>query len=217
MALSSSSSVGPSLAIALISFSMTSIVSPVASVRVAVPPMLHCRVVEPEQTVGDAVGEPALLAHLAIEPRGERAAAEDVIDDVGGHEIRIVARDARAAERHHGLRHIEIDDDAAAEALRSSRRRPACSLALAGSAPKVWSMSRPAVAASMSPTTAILSVSRAKHVAQVGLQVVDGDARHRLERAVGRAPIGMAGKGGAPPGAAGDVVRARGLRAAAAT
>jgi hypothetical protein len=75
-------------------------------------------VIEPHQTVGDRIGKPALLAHLLKKPRGKRAAAENVVDDVGGHEIRIFARDAGAAERHHRLRHVELDDDATSETLR---------------------------------------------------------------------------------------------------
>ena len=51
-------------------------------------------VIHPDQAGADRIGEPALLAHLVIEPRGERAAAEDVVDHIGGDEIRIVPRDA---------------------------------------------------------------------------------------------------------------------------
>ena len=37
---------------------------------------------------------------------------------IGGHEIRVLARNAGAAESHHGLRHVDFDDDAASETLR---------------------------------------------------------------------------------------------------
>ena len=69
--------------------------------------MLH-----PEQRFEDGIGQAALLADLAIEPRRQAAAAEDVVDDIGRHEIRIVALDAGAAERHHGLRHVERNEGA---------------------------------------------------------------------------------------------------------
>src|SRR5207245_9984905 len=74
--------------------------------------------IEPKEAARDAVSEPARLPHLEIKRRGERAAAENVVDDIGGHEIGIAAGNARPAEIHHCLRHVEIDDDAAAQSLR---------------------------------------------------------------------------------------------------
>ena len=51
------------------------------------------------QEIGiDRIGQPALLTHLAVKARGERAAAQDVIDDEGRDEIRIVACNAEPAE-----------------------------------------------------------------------------------------------------------------------
>src|SRR5262249_61858718 len=38
--------------------------------------------IEPDQAVGDAIGEAALLPHLDVEPRREGATAEDVVDDI---------------------------------------------------------------------------------------------------------------------------------------
>src|SRR5262245_14853298 len=75
------------------------------------------RMIEPDQRAVDRIGKSALLAHLAIEARGERAAAEDVVDDIGGHEVRVLARDAVAAEGHHRLWHVHLDDDALSEPL----------------------------------------------------------------------------------------------------
>src|SRR3546814_11426473 len=51
----------------------------------------------------DGVGEAALLAHLLDQARGEAATAEDVVHDIGGVVVWIVARDAFMAERHHRL------------------------------------------------------------------------------------------------------------------
>src|SRR3546814_20320270 len=51
----------------------------------------------------DGVGEAALLAHLLDQARGEAATAEDVVHDIGGVVVWIVARDAFLAERHHRL------------------------------------------------------------------------------------------------------------------
>src|SRR4029077_8142170 len=75
----------------------------------------------PQQAVVDRISKTALDANFAGEPGGERAAAENVVDDVGGEEIRIVARDTDAAEIDHGLRHVEVDIDALPERLRRSR------------------------------------------------------------------------------------------------
>jgi hypothetical protein len=47
-----------------------------------------------------------------VEPRRQRAAAENVVHDIAGHEIGIVALDAGAAEHHHGLRHVERNERA---------------------------------------------------------------------------------------------------------
>src|SRR3546814_5896280 len=49
------------------------------------------------------VGEAALLPHLLDQARGEAATAEDVVHDIGGVVVWIVARDAFLAERHHRL------------------------------------------------------------------------------------------------------------------
>src|SRR5258708_6922305 len=78
--------------------------------------------IEPEEVVGDAVSEAALLPDLDIKPRGDRAAAENVIDDIGGHEIGIAAGYSRPAEIHYRLRHLELADDPAAQLLRDGRR-----------------------------------------------------------------------------------------------
>src|SRR3546814_20729864 len=51
----------------------------------------------------DGVGEAALLAHLLDQARGEAATAEDVVHDIGGVVVWIVARDAFLAARHHRL------------------------------------------------------------------------------------------------------------------
>src|SRR3546814_9191226 len=55
----------------------------------------------------DGVGEAALLAHLLDQARGEAATAEDVVHDIGGVVVWIVARDDFLAERHHRLRSEE--------------------------------------------------------------------------------------------------------------
>ena len=51
--------------------------------------------VERQEIRRDTVGQAALLAHFVVEPRGERAAAEDVVDHEGRDEVGILARDAR--------------------------------------------------------------------------------------------------------------------------
>src|SRR3954471_2745274 len=47
--------------------------------------------VEPKQAGADTVSKPALLAYLMVKPRAHRARPIDVVYDVGGEEIRIVA------------------------------------------------------------------------------------------------------------------------------
>src|ERR1700741_4119214 len=79
--------------------------------------MLH-----PEKTGADAVGKPALLAHLGVKPRAHRAGAIDVIDDVGRNEIRIVARKTGSAEANDGLRNVEGHNDALAKPLHGGSR-----------------------------------------------------------------------------------------------
>ncbi len=86
---------------------MASSVSPARSARVPVAPMNSAELIHPERGFRDRIGEAALLAHFLVEPRRQSAAAEDVVHDIGSHEVRIVAANAGAAERHHGLRHVE--------------------------------------------------------------------------------------------------------------
>ena len=100
--------------------SISSSASRVRSALVWVLAMNSGGVAQVRQIRIDAVGEAALLAHLVIEPRGERAAAEDVVDHEGRHEVRVLARDAHAAEPHHRLRHVELRPRSAG---RPSRRR----------------------------------------------------------------------------------------------
>src|SRR4029078_3496059 len=56
-------------------------------------------VIHPEQRLIDRISETALFAHLLVEPRRQSAATEDVVDDIGGHEDRIVAENYWACER----------------------------------------------------------------------------------------------------------------------
>ncbi len=50
-----------------------------------------------------------------------------------------------------------------------------------------------------------------EHATHVVAQIGGGDARHRFQRALAFAAIGVAGKGGAPPTAAGETVRIGGI------
>src|SRR5271165_2349235 len=81
----------------------------------------QCGIIEPNEAARDSIGQPALLSHLAIKSRGERPAAEDVVDDIGGHEVRITATDAGPAEIYHRLRDVELDHDPPTKALRRHR------------------------------------------------------------------------------------------------
>src|SRR5262249_49685255 len=78
----------------------------------------HCRMIEPDQTVGDRISEPALFADFLIEPRIVRAAAENVIDHISGHEIGILAGNSRPTEIDDRLRDIEADFDPTPEPMR---------------------------------------------------------------------------------------------------
>ena len=107
-------------------------------------------------------------------------------------------------KRDHGLRHVELDHDAPAEAAAAARRAPA------QRRPSPAARRRRGRAACRRRRRrcrrrrAILSVSRANTLLHIGPQVVGGDRRHRFQRAVGRTAIGMAGKRGRPPAPAGD-------------
>src|ERR1700685_4102282 len=46
-------------------------------------------VIHPQQRFKYRIGQPALLADFVVEPRRQRSAAENVVDDIAGHEIRI--------------------------------------------------------------------------------------------------------------------------------
>src|SRR5258707_4129558 len=163
--------------------------------------------IEPEEAVGDAVSEAALLPDLDIKPRGERAAAENVIDDIGGHEIGIAAGYSRPAEIHYRLRHIEMDDDPAAQLLRDDRR-DRLELGLGrqraeGAVDKLSGGRRLHVAHGGD-----LWIVARERAPGGGSQVVDGDLGHGFERAVHRLAVGMVGEGRCPPVAARHVVGA---------
>ena len=173
----------------------------------------HRGVAEVQQIRIDAIGEPALFANLVIEARGERAAAEDVVDQIRGHEVRVLARDARAAEPDHRLRHVELRHDPPSDLARR-RIGHAAKLARSGQGAE----------------------HAVEHLAERGgvdvadrrdLQVRAGEhaAAHRpsgrrpvmvgteVERAVVRPRVGVTGEGRVPPGAAGDRARIGGLAA----
>src|SRR6185437_8923639 len=56
----------------------------------------------------DAIGEAALLPHLGGETRREAAAAQDMVDDIGGVPIGIVALDAGLSEDDDALRDRQL-------------------------------------------------------------------------------------------------------------
>src|SRR5262249_56196074 len=58
----------------------------------------------------DRIGKPALLAHLLHQSRRKAAAADDVIEHIGGDEIVVLAGDAAMAELCYRLRHAPLDD-----------------------------------------------------------------------------------------------------------
>src|ERR1043166_38463 len=169
----------------------------------------HRRMVEPQQAGAYPIGKAARLAHLAVEPRGVRAAAEDVIDHIGGEEIRILACEARAAELDHCLRHVEIDHHAGAEPAhrhvgngrqRGLRRQAAEHLV---------DQSTGAFGIDVADDADGQRATRedARHVA---LEIVGIDLRHGFEGAVVRPPIRVIGKRRRPSLLVGDVVRAAG-------
>src|SRR5690606_21122812 len=83
------------------------------------PPVLGCRAADEESRMVErceiavnGVAEAPLLAHLLGQPRGEAAAAEDMVHDVGGNEVRMVTLEAGVAELDLGLRDVHRDDPA---------------------------------------------------------------------------------------------------------
>ena len=160
---------------------------------------------EPDQAVGDAVGQPALFAHFPVKPRREGAAAEDVIDDIAGHEIGIVAGEALPAEVDHRLRHVEIDHDAAAEPARRGvgDRLEVVLRRQAGEGAVDQRAGGLGVDVADDRDRQLVAREGAAHIVA---QVVGGDARHRFQRALALAAVRMAGERGLPPAAAGETV-----------
>ena len=124
LAAASSASVGPSSAIRLTTSRMTC-----ERLRRAIRARRGAddqarRIFVGHQRRADAVGEAALFAHLVEQARGERAAAQDVVHQVGGEEVRRVARHAGIGELQRGLRQVVVDPDLLAE-LRDRHWPPA--------------------------------------------------------------------------------------------
>src|SRR4029079_19045848 len=69
------------------------------------------RVVVVDQHGIDTVGQPALVAYLFEQPRGEAAAAENVVHQERGEELRVVAGNAGIGELQGGLRQVVGDAD----------------------------------------------------------------------------------------------------------
>ena len=161
----------------------------------------------------DRIGEPALLAHFLVEPR-RRSAAEDVIDDIGRHETRIVALDAGAAKHHHGLRHVERNEGAL--------RRPggfdighrgqagAGRQAAEGLVEQLAERGRIDIADHGNSKR----VPR-QHAAGIILEIGDVDFGYAFQRAAGRPAIGMVAEGDFQEFASGKRVRAGGVAAQA--
>jgi hypothetical protein len=59
---------------------------------------IHVGKIVVHQIAANAIGQAALFAHLAHQARGEAAAPQRLVQDEGGEEIRVVARDADMAE-----------------------------------------------------------------------------------------------------------------------
>ena len=164
-------------------------------------------VVEPDQAVRDRICKTALLAHLLVEARRERAAAEDVIDDISGHEIWIFAGDTGTAERHHGLRHVELDDNAPPETLRRhGRDRRQFRLRGQRTENAVEHLLH-RLGVDVADDRDFQIGARQRPV-RVAFEIVDGDGRHRFQRACHRAPIGMIDERGLPPAEICDLGRA---------
>ncbi len=145
----------------------------------------HRTAIVPHQAVADRVNEAAFLAHFVIKPRGKRAAAENVVDDVGGKEIRIVTRDAGPAEIDHRLRHVEIDIDAPPEPLRHCRRDRRQLCLRRQRAEHAVEHGLCGVGVDVADDRDLEVVAR-QHPMLVSLQIVDGDCRHRFQRAADR-------------------------------
>ena len=172
--------------------------------------------IHPQKRFIDRIGETALLADFAVEPRRQASAAENVVDDIAGHEIRIAALEAWPAERHHGLRNVERNEGARCGGLAASTSATGTRPALGSNPPNVWSSNLPSVAGSISPTTAIFSVSWPVR----GRRSPSG-RRHRsgnaLQSAVARPAMGMIAKGDFQQLAAGQRIPDWRFRAASPT
>ncbi len=174
----------------------------------------HRRMLHPEQRFEHGIGEAALLADLAIEARGQSAAAEDVVDDISRHEVRVAALHARAAEGDDGLRHVEGHEGALRRlcGLDVGDRRE---VGLGGQAAE-------GVVEQLAEGCRIdvaddcdLEPILGKHAADIVLHVGDRDGRYAVEVAVGLPAIGMIAEGDFEELAARQRGRVRGFAAQA--
>ena len=85
-----------------------------------------------------------------------------------------------AAEGDHGLRHVEIDDDAPADALRCRRRGTGASVAFGRQRAEHAGRAAPARRGIDVADDGDLEIVAREHAAHVGPQIVDGDARRPI-------------------------------------
>ena len=134
------------------------------SLRVATPAHHQRRIVGLIEIGIDRISKAAFLAHLFHQPRAEATAAQDVVGDIGGKIVWIVAWHTPGAEGHHALRYVPAAPQRSRRApVRSARSRVAWRWP--AGPPNVLSSSGPSVAASMSPATPTIRLSLASRSA----------------------------------------------------
>ena len=116
-----------------------------------------------------------------------------MVDDIGRHEFRIVAPEARPSESHHCLRHVEWNE-------RALRRLGGFDVRNRCKAGVGWQSAERAVEQPAERGRVDISDNGdlqgilPQNTADILLEIGDFDLRHALERAIGLAAIGMIAK-----------------------
>ncbi len=125
-----------------------------------------------------------------IEPRGQRAAADDMVDHIAGHEIRIVALQARAAKGHRGLRHVHRHEFALGR-LGGHHIGDRDQIGLGRQGAK-RGIEQPAERGGVDIANhRDLQIAARQHALGVAAHIINGDLADAVERTARRAAIGM--------------------------
>ncbi len=144
------------------------------------------------QVAVDRVGEPALLAHLLHQPRGEPAAADELVEHEGRQEVGILARHGRKPEHRDRLRDVHRDPFLGALARLCQGNGQDLGL-LRQLAEHVVEQLAELFRRDIADGNHLEIAAREDPLA-IGLEILARDRLHGLGRALGGPRVGMAGK-----------------------